>query len=270
MVQKCKTGYKLKGKKCVRVKNSDFFRGNLFRPTDTLNKTFLWLAIVGVVLSAIIGIYAVFGGLEETLAKVLWSTMILGGSSIIALFISNINNRVVRGVGIGSVLTIGLLWLGIVWEIFEYSVSDEVAFTTLIIGLATIIGLASWVNKNNLIKIAGLVTTGISALLSLGVVWDVLNGSDNMFRFIFSTAVIAFALAHTSVLSLKGSKDPLVRGVFFFTLAMIATVTGMLIYLIINIETIQFSDTFIRFLVAFSILDVAGTIITPILRKVKG
>lgn len=212
MAKKCKTGYKLKKGKCVRTSGKSV---NPFKPSDSITKFFLWSTIITVVLSALMGAgFLLFGTFNETTVRILLTTLLLGGVSLLGLVSGNNQNGAIKFAGIATAIGAGLLWMALVWEVI--SLDNE--FTV---------------------------------------------------RFAVILSIVAFALAHMSILSKSTSKDGIVRGVFWLVIALIAGVAGMLIYAVMLDQIFDVSVTFWRVLGALAVLDVAGSIALPILNKVR-
>lgn len=212
MAKKCKTGYKIRDGRCVRVGKSS---ANPFKPSDSLTKFFLYATITTVVLSAIMAsAFLLFGTFNETTLKILFTTLLLGGVSLLGLVSGNNQNGAIKFSGIATAVGAGLLWMLLVWEVITLDNEFSVRFAVIL-------------------------------------------------------SIIAFALAHMSILSKSTSKDGLVRGVFWLVVALIVGVAGMLIYAVMLDEIFNVGQTFWRILGAIAVLDVAGSIALPILNKVR-
>ena len=267
MARKCKPGFKIKDGKCV-PKSDNFFRGNIFRPSDNVTKSFLWIALIAIISSALLaaGSFLV-GSFGETQIKILLTTVVVMFAGILGLIVGNIRNNNVRVIGLTAIISLALLWLTLIWELFEKLDLEQVLGTTLVIIPAVVFGLSNLANKNQIVKYSGLVASSLAMILWLVFVWNGFDSTENFFKLTLVVSIIAFALAHISLLSLKGSRDNLVRILFYFVLAMIVIVSGMLVYLIFNIETV--GENFYRLLGFFAVLDVAGSIALPLFRRVR-
>lgn len=212
MAQKCKTGYKVKDGRCVKVSRGT---ANPFKPSDSLTKFFLWGTIITVVLSALMGAgFLLFGTFNETTIKILLTTLTLGGVSLFGLVSGNNANGAMKFGGIATAVGAGLMWILLVWEV-----------------------------------------------ITLDNEWTV--------RFAVILSIVAFAFAHASILSKAKSRDGLVKGVFWTVIALIVAVAGMLVYAVMKDQIFDVGVNFWRVLGALAILDVAGSIALPILKKVR-
>lgn len=147
--------------------------------------------------------------------------------------------------------------------------TQKILLTTLILGISSLFSLVSGNNSNQSIKYAGIGTALVSGLIWISFVWNAFN-FDNEFilRFVIITTVIGFALAHSTIL--KGrNKNQLTKSVYWIVIGLISVVTLMLVYLVFLDNPGVVGMTYYRILGALAILDVAGTITLPILRRVR-
>lgn len=118
------------------------------------------------------------------------------------------------------------------------------------------------------LSLVGLFFATVSLALVLPVIWNLLDTSDSTWKAIAISSIVSFAIAHISLLSGR-MKHVATKIAFFITLGLIVVVAGLLIYMVV--ADLRNSDAaFWRFLGFFAILDVAGTIVTPLMRKLKG
>lgn len=80
--------------------------------------------------------------------------------------------------------------------------------------------------------------------------------------------VLSFSFAHMSLILLINVKKKLDKYLLYLTLLFIAIVASMLIYLIFRIGINEPGELFFRLLGVFAILNVLGTIVTPMLNKI--
>lgn len=214
MAKKCKRGYKIQNGKCVPTGKE---RLNPLRPSDALTKFFLWATIVLVSISALMGAgFLLFGEFNETTLKILLSTLLLSGVSLLGLVSGNSKFQVVKWSGIGASAVAGIMWLLIIWEALTFNNEFAVRFTIIM-------------------------------------------------------SIVAFALAHSSIIGPAWrSRSNVVKTFFFIEIGLIIAVSGMLIYGMLLDDIFDVSETFWRVLGALGILDVAGSIAVPILKRVKG
>lgn len=165
--------------------------------------------------------------------------------------------------------------LGII--IFLEGNFDEIQFkillTTLTIGGFSLTGLccATLLDKKRFSGFAvfGIIVSVWGFLFITSLIWDIVNwySYDNLWKFMLITIILAFSTAHSCLLLLIKSEKDIVNVSLSTTLLFISFVALELIALILvefNIDSIMWY----RVLGVFAILDVLGTIVTPILLKV--
>ncbi len=101
-----------------------------------------------------------------------------------------------------------------------------------------------------------------AAMLQL-LIWKILNPNTIGFRIIGISTVVAFAVAHTMALWRNGLSEVAAISLRL-TLFSVFVVSIMLIVIILSFKG---SGLFYRGLGFFAILDVAGTLVTPLLGK---
>ena len=144
--------------------------------------------------------------------------------------------------------------------------------TTLTIGGYSLTGLCCSVLFEKK-RFTGLAVAGIGAsflgfLFTLLVIWEALDmESEWTWKGLFLFLIVAFSTAHMSLLLLIQSDNRLVKGSLAATVGFIAIVAAMLIWFTFTGFDIE-EEFFYRLLGVFAILDVLGTIVTPILHKV--
>ncbi len=141
-------------------------------------------------------------------------------------------------------------------------------FTTFAIGGYSLVGLCHSVlfNKNKYIifSIFGLIISLASFFVTVGVIWELIKFVD-IWRIMLILMVLTFSLAHISLLFIVDLSKILVKITLIMTILFISMIAFMFIYLILDGDTNEF---FYRLLGVFATLDVLGTILTPVLRKV--
>ena len=180
-------------------------------------KTFLIAMIVSLCISALIGILVfLFGDFGDTEARLLVSTLAIGGYSLTGLCCSVLYEKrkyislAISGMGIS---VIGFLYtLLMIWEFFEFS-------------------------------------------------------SNEPWKLLIILIVLSVSIAHTCLLLLIEPKTKLVSGSLISTIGVIGIVATMLVILVL-MEFDNFDEFYFRLLGVFAILDVLGTIVTPIVNKV--
>ena len=171
-----------------------------------------------------------------------------------------------------TVLIASLSFSGIVGIlIFLFSkfgtLEARVLLTTISIGGFSMAGLCSSLlfEKQKCVPFAitGMSIDFIGFLVVLAYIWGV--SSETWIRTALSLIVVCFALAHSSLLLLIAPKSSLVMTSLITTLVFISIVALMILALILNIS---FGGTYaFRLMGVAAILDVLGTVLTPILNK---
>jgi hypothetical protein len=144
--------------------------------------------------------------------------------------------------------------------------------TTLTIGGYSLTGLCCSVlfekKRFTGLAVAGMVASFLGFLFTVLVIWEALDmESEWTWKGIFLFLIVAFSTAHISLLLLIRSDRGLVKGALAATVAFISIVAAMLIWFAFTGFDIE-EEFFYRLLGVFAILDVLGTIVTPILHKV--
>jgi hypothetical protein len=142
--------------------------------------------------------------------------------------------------------------------------------TTLTIGGYCLTGLCSSVlyDKNKYFPFAfsGIIVSVFGFLITTAAIWEIIYFSD-VWKSVLIFIILAMSIAHASLLLLAQSGKNSVGICLSATIIFICFVAFMLIYLVLNEFPNQTSEFFYRLLGVFAVLDVLGTIITPILRK---
>ncbi len=141
--------------------------------------------------------------------------------------------------------------------------------TTLAVGIFSLAGLASTAlsgnKKHDLFVFFGVVASIAGFVTAAGLIWEVLTGETWGKTFLI-LAVMSYAAAHTSLLLLIDSKKKIVIHARSATIGFVTVVALMLIYLVFASGD-GIDESFFRFLGAFAVLDVLGTVVTPLLRR---
>jgi hypothetical protein len=158
-------------------------------------------------------------------------------------------------IGIFAVMTGGLGEFGL-----------RILLTTLSLGAYSLTGLccAPMLDRPGL-KLLGAVGIGVSiagAGFAVLTNWEVLSDLVLVLRGRFALLILAITLAHVALLWRIDTAHPTVRGVRWVTTGAIAVVSVLLLALIGWPESMLASWPM---LISAGILDVAGTVITPIL-----
>jgi hypothetical protein len=185
-------------------------------------KTFLITMIISLSISALIGIFVfLFGEFGETEAKILLTTLSIGGFSLTGLCCS------------------------VLYEKKKY-----IGFSFL-----------------------GMALSILGFLTSILVIWEFVNIFEGWFnitgwgKLTLALIILAFSSAHSCLLLLINPEKSPVKYALFATLLFIGIVTLMLVLLIFEIINNP-GEFYFRLLGVFAILNVLGTIVTPILNKI--
>ncbi len=139
--------------------------------------------------------------------------------------------------------------------------------STLAIGLFSLTALCSSTlydqHEYSPLATAGLVISALGLFFSLSAIW----ASDPAFKPLLTFLVLAVGLAHASLILRIPSANPMVHAVIMGTLTCIGIVAAMLLYLILATPS-DLDPSYYRMLGVFGVLDVLGTIVTPILKKI--
>lgn len=143
--------------------------------------------------------------------------------------------------------------------------------TTLTIGGYSLTGLCSSVlydkRKYTSFALLGLVVAAIGFLLTVAVIWEITT-LEEMWKAVLICMILSLSIAHSSLLLLAKSESRLVNTLLSITLIFVVAVAGMLINLIVGTFDTA-GEFYYRLLGVFAVLDVLGTIVVPILRRVK-
>lgn len=155
---------------------------------------------------------------------------------------------------------------------------DEIGYkiliTTATIGVYSIISLCCLTVSESRYTIwgaIGVVAASIALLLALFVIW---LGDSNLeilptiFQCLLVFVIIGVSIAHQSLLlRIIDRTASLARSLTWVTIAIISTVALMLVFPIL-LSNFNLGDSYWRILGVLAILDVLGTIVTPITNRV--
>lgn len=197
---KCRKGYRFEDGKCVGFKRNS---SNIFRPSDTLTKFFLWATIIAVVISALIGAGSLlFGTFNLITLKILLTTLALGGVSLLGLVSGNNDNKVIKFAGIGTSIGAGILWELIIWSDTFIHNEFVLRFAIIISIIAFTFAHASILSKissrdrivRSVFWIVILLITAVSGMLIYAIIKeDMFNVSITFWRILGAIAVIDVA-----------------------------------------------------------------------------
>ncbi len=145
----------------------------------------------------------------------------------------------------------------------------KLLFTTLAIGGYSLAGLCSSVlyDKKKYLPLSylGFALSFLGFVFTTLAIWNELNFYF-AFRGLFAFMVLAISVSHVSLLLNMTPKNDLVRGISNATVTMISLVALLLLILIFSEFDID-TEFFYRILGVVAVLDVLGTILTPILNR---
>jgi hypothetical protein len=148
----------------------------------------------------------------------------------------------------------------------------QILLTHVAIAAYTLFALAvsAVADRRPRMAIAGWAACGIGLLLALLSIWAGWNGdADNLYRWTWILFVAAFTIAHVSLIDSRrrDSDGAAVRAVGAATIATVV-VLGVLIAIgLARAESVD--DWYVRLLGVVAVLDVLGTLVVPIARKVE-
>ena len=144
---------------------------------------------------------------------------------------------------------------------------SKVLITAISLSVFSLLGLCAsfQVERAQLLSYGGMLLSLASFILSLNIVWQITE-SENMAKLFMLLVILAFSAAHVSLLLLLNIQDRIVRMSLYATFGFIAIVATMLCIVVI----FNYDDEFyLRLVGVFAILDVLGSIVTPILNSVR-
>jgi hypothetical protein len=142
--------------------------------------------------------------------------------------------------------------------------------TTLSIGGYSITGLCSSIIYNRAkfktFSIVGMLIAVLGFLCTISAIWEFVD-MDKIWRIMVIFIILTVSMAHISLLLQIHTKTHTIKYSLFGTILFISIVALMLIKGTIN--EFEEKEFFFRLLGVFAILDVLGTIATPILNKIS-
>ena len=161
---------------------------------------------------------------------------------------------------------------------FDGKIEIRILLTTLAIGGYSLSGLCSSAlydkGRFRWFALLGIIIAFAGFLVTVAGIWNATEllhivGNWKMLIVLF---ILSFSAAHSSLLLLAKSENTFVNWVLSATIFCIALVAALLINMVIGVFGGNFTmawDLQYRLLGVFAVLDVLGTIITPILRRVR-
>ena len=151
----------------------------------------------------------------------------------------------------------------------DFEDSDtRLLLTTLTVGWYSMTGLCSSVVHNQkkikFFTLLGMIISVIGFFITVIAIWEIID-NDLIWRLVMTFVILSVMISHVSLLFLIKPKSKKINYLMATTIIFITLVTAMLVVEIM-IES-EKGDFFYRLLGVFAILDVLGTISTPVLNK---
>ncbi len=187
---------------------------------------------------------------------------------------SNLNFKKIFLISLVVSLSISALLGIIILLVGDFGkIQFKTLLTTLTIGGFSLTGLccATLLEKKRFsaFSIIGIILSVWGFLFITSLIWEIIawDAFDNIWKIMIASIILAVSTAHASLLLLIKSDKKIVNVSLAITLLFISLVALELIIFVFN-EFINNEEIWWRTLGAFAILDVLGTIVTPILLKV--
>jgi len=143
--------------------------------------------------------------------------------------------------------------------------------TTLSIGGCSLTGLCCSTiypsEKYKIFSVIGIGIAGLCFVFTLFNIWGDFKNLENNWKLLLSLIVLTITFAHISLLLNIKIANQLVKNTLTATTIFIGIVAFMLLTLILG--ELDNGEFFYRLLGVFGILDIVGTIVTPILNKTQ-
>ncbi len=144
----------------------------------------------------------------------------------------------------------------------------RILFTTLFLGLYSLTSLCAAAlldrRRHHPLGYAGLIVSAAALVTAIDLLWISWGSqSTDLLKSSGILGILALSLAHASLLLLAPARKTVGSVIRGLTLVTIGLLAGMLSSFILQDGEIQ-SDLFFRLLGALAILDVLGTVVTPV------
>ena len=148
---------------------------------------------------------------------------------------------------------------------------EKVLSTTILIAGYSLTGLCSaflYEKKKYLpLSYIGIAVAVIGFIVTLLGFWEIIEFDETIGKIVVTFIVASISLSQVSLLLLIKYDKAWVNKALIATIVFISIVALMLLYVIFNDMEVE-NEFFFRLLGTFAILDVLGTITTPILNKI--
>lgn len=145
----------------------------------------------------------------------------------------------------------------------------KILLTTLTIGGFSLTGLCSsaLLEKKTAASFAlsGISVSLIGFLFTTLSIWELIT-FPSLWKLLTCLITISFSMAHSSLLLLPHPKNQITKIISYITISFIWIVALMFVFLLLEIIR-RPPDLYFRLMGVFAVLDVLGTITTPILTK---
>jgi hypothetical protein len=139
------------------------------------------------------------------------------------------------------------------------------AYSLLALGIATV------VDRRPRVALAGWSVCGVGLVLALVSIWTALteNGPDDLYRWTWIAFVTSFTIAHASLVDSRrrDSDGSAVQAISGLTIATVVLMGVLVAGGVARAESV--GTPYLRLLGVIGVLDVLGTLVLPIARKVE-
>ena len=147
----------------------------------------------------------------------------------------------------------------------------KLLLTTLSVGGCSLTGLCCATiypkEKFKVFSGVGIVTSGLCFIMTILLIWSDFKNIEDTWKLLLSLIVLTVSFSHISLLLNIRLANQLVESVRTVTIVVVSTVAVMLLTLIF--ARFDNWEWFYRLLGSFAILDVVGSIVTPILNRTQ-
>jgi hypothetical protein len=142
----------------------------------------------------------------------------------------------------------------------------KILLTTLSLGAYSLTGVCCAIladqRRYSIFAGLGIAASIVGALFAILTNWQFVTGLEILLKGRFSLLVIAISFGHAALLLLLQTTDPVVRTLRMVTLGIIALVALLLLGITLNPISLNYAWSILG---VFGVLDVLGTLATPIL-----
>lgn len=143
-------------------------------------------------------------------------------------------------------------------------VEIKILLTMASISAASLLGILFSKMKTDYVRILGITIIGIMFIVTIGTIWEILNG-EFFYKGIL-TSIILIILLIQSPWILRSQSDRILRSIAIATFVSASIIALMVIQLILDF--VNFNEFYFRLLGVFGVLYLLGLILNPILKKI--